>query len=105
MTKATWNYVSGIAVVGLLAGAGTLLSARSANALVYCSAVCDNAATTVGPPGGDRVLPLTGGSPTHAPRRCETSIQLSSRAIIWWSKRSMQDRLSWPLPRSRPAAE
>jgi uncharacterized protein YdiU (UPF0061 family) len=30
------------------------------------------APTTVGPPGGARALPLTGGNPTNAPRRCET---------------------------------
>ena len=39
MTKATWNYVVGMAVAGLLAGAGTVLSAGSANAVVYCKTV------------------------------------------------------------------
>ena len=39
MAKATWNYVVGMAVAGLLAGAGTVLSAGSANAVVYCKAV------------------------------------------------------------------
>ena len=48
------------------------------------------APTTVGPQGGDRVWSLTGASPTRAPRRCEPSIQLSSRAIIASNKRSMR---------------
>lgn len=49
---------------------------------------------------GDRVWPLTSENPTHAPRRCEPSIQLSSRAIIAWSNRSTQRSITQTFRRS-----
>jgi uncharacterized protein YdiU (UPF0061 family) len=89
---------------------GELLQAMHENAADFtltfrrlCAAAADETAdaearvlfanpgpTTVGPSGGDRVWSPTGGNPTRAPRRCEPSIQRSSRAIITWSKRSTQ---------------
>ena len=57
MTKATWNCVVGMAVAGLLAGAGTVLSAGSANAVVYCK--------TVGIPKGCVARPAGAAVVTH----------------------------------------
>jgi len=57
MTKATWNYAVGMAVAGLLAGAGTVLSAGSANAVVYCK--------TAGVPRGCVARPAGAAVVTH----------------------------------------